>query len=382
MIDLLVVCNGKGEDYVAARVLERLRARARGLRVAAFPLVGVGERLAADEVEVVGPRRTLPSGGLTLHSLGSLWRDLRAGLVDLTLAQVRYLRGLRPRAVLVVGDVYAQALAALVPAPRRVLQTLVSVHHGGGEGVGLRWFMEGFRAPELALLRRAERVYARDPATAAWLSRVGVRAVCLGNPMMDGLEAPPLVPRGALEVPVVALLPGARGQAAASLDLMRRALELARPALGLVAWAGESLPRRPEGWVEEDAPFGVAAAWRRGGRRLWVAPGRFAAVLASADAAIGTAGTANEQAVGLGLPVVTFPVPPFHSEAFMRNQKRLLEGGLLTCEASPERVAATLELALADEAVRERARRAGEERMGGPGASDAIARELAAWLAG
>ena len=149
MIDLLVVCNGKGEDYVAARVLERLRARARGLRVAAFPLVGVGERLAADEVEVVGPRRTLPSGGLTLHSLGSLWRDLRAGLVDLTLAQVRYLRGLHPRPVLVVGDVYAQALAALVPAPRRVLQTLVSVHHGGGEGVGLRWFMEGFRAPEI-----------------------------------------------------------------------------------------------------------------------------------------------------------------------------------------------------------------------------------------
>ncbi len=379
---MLVVSNGRGEDYVAARVLERLRARAPGLRVAAFPLVGSGERLAASGVEVVGPRRDLPSGGLTLHSLRSLRDDLRAGLLGLTLAQARFLRALRPRAVLVVGDLYAQAMAALAPAPRRVLQTLVSVHHGGGEGFGPRWFMEGFRAPELALLRRAAKVYARDGATAAWLAAAGVKAVCLGNPMMDGLEARPLVRRDVAGAPVVALLPGTRGQATASLDLMRRALELARPTLALVAWTGETPPSRPDGWVEDDAPPGVTAAWRRGARRLWVVVDRFAAVLASADAAIGTAGTANEQAVGLGLPVVTFPLPPFHSAAFMRNQKRLLEGGLLTCEAAPERVAATLELALSDPRVRARARRAGEERMGRPGASEAIARDLATWLDG
>lgn len=383
MADLLVVCNGKGEDYIAARVLERLRAHAPGLRVEAFPLVGVGEQLEAAGVQVVGPRRDLPSGGFTMHSPGLLWRDLRAGLADLTLAQARFLRRRRPRGVFVVGDVYAQAHAALVPAPRRVLQTLVSVHHGGGEGPGLRWFMEGFRAPELALLRRADRVYARDPATAEWLARSGVPAACLGNPMMDGLEAEPLVPPGSSDLPVVALLPGSRGQAGASLDLMRRALEVARPTVGLVAWAGRMTPGRPEGWVPDDsAPAGVTAAWRRGERRLWLTTGRFPAVLASADAVVGTAGTANEQAVGLGLPVVAFPVPPFYGEAYMRNQKRLLEGGLLTCEAAPERVAAMLELALTDATLRERARRAGAERMGAPGASDALARDLAAWLAG
>jgi len=381
--DLLVVSNGKGEDYVAARVLERLRVHAPGLDVEAFPLVGLGEQLAAAGVEVVGPRRALPSGGFTMHSPELLWRDLRAGLLGLTVAQARFLRSRRPRGVFVVGDVYAQAHAALVPAPRRVLQTLVSVHHGGGEGVGLRWFMEGFRSPELALLRRADRVYARDPATAAHLATLGVAAACLGNPMMDGLEAEPLVRRSELGLPVVALLPGSRGQAAASLDLMRRALEVARPALGIVSWAGAGTPARPEGWVPDDpAPFGVLAAWRRGERRVWVTAGRFPAVLASADAAIGTAGTANEQAVGMGLPVVAFPVPPFYGEAYMRNQKRLLEGGLLTCEPRPERVAALLELALDDPEVRARARKAGEERMGPPGASDALARDLAGWLGG
>src|SRR5690606_27462635 len=160
-----------------------------------------GEQLAAAGVTVVGPRRALPSGGFTFHSPAVLWRDVRAGLLGLTLRQAAFLRGLGPRGVVVVGDVYAQAHAALVPAPRRVLQTLVSVHHGGGEGVGLRWFMEGFRGPELALLRRAQAVYARDDATAAWLRARGVPAAWVGNPMMDGLDAPPLVPRGTAGAP-------------------------------------------------------------------------------------------------------------------------------------------------------------------------------------
>jgi uncharacterized protein (TIGR03492 family) len=379
--DLLVISNGKGEDYVAARVLERLRELAPGLSVQAFPLVGLGEQLAAAGLEVVGPRKAMPSGGFTMHSAELLRRDVRAGLIGLTLAQARFLLGQVPRGVFVVGDVYAQAHASLVRAPRRVLQTLVSVHHGGGEGPGMRWFMEGFRPPEMWLLRRAQRVYARDQATADWLARARVPATWLGNPMMDGLAASPLLPRDQSRLPVVALLPGSRGQASASLAVMRRALELASPVVGVVAWAGSGVPERPEGWVPDDAaPPGMAAAWRRGERRLWVTVGRFPSVLASADAVLGTAGTANEQAVGLGLPVVAFPVPPFYGEAYMRNQKRLLEGGLLTCEPLPERVAAMLELALSDEGVRERARRAGAERMGPPGASEAIARDLASWL--
>ena len=382
MPDLLVISNGKGEDYVAARVLERLRELAPGLSVAAFPLVGEGEQLAAAGVTVVGPRRALPSGGFTFHSPAVLWRDVRAGLLGLTLRQAAFLRGLGPRGMFVVGDVYAQAHAALVPAPRRVLQTLVSVHHGGGEGVGLRWFMEGFRGPELALLRRAQAVYARDDATAAWLRARGVPAAWVGNPMMDGLDAPPLVPRGTAGAPVVALLPGSRGQAAASLDLMRRALELAPPTLALVAWTGAAPLPRPEGWEADDAaPPGLPAAWRRGPRRLWWTTGAFPAVLASADAVLGTAGTANEQAVGLGLPVVAFPVPPFYGEAYMRNQKRLLGAGLLTCEPLPERVAALLAYALDEPGVRAAAAAAGAERMGPPGASERLARELAGWLA-
>ncbi len=365
--------------------------------------MGLGQQLERAGLSVAGPRRRLPADGFTMHAPRLIWRDLRAGLVSLTLRQAAYLRRQRPDAVLVVGDVYGQMHASLVPAPRRVLQPLVSVYHqtsGATSRSPLRYFMERFRGPELFLLRRANKVYTRDAATAGYLAGLGVkRAAYLGNPMMDGLDAAPLWteleedgPAGApwrallTEGPVVALLPGSREQSVPSVQLMLAALRLGPDSLGLVAWTHPQLPDPPLGWRVADPPplQGVLGAWRSeaGGHHVWWLRGRFPAVLASAGAALGTAGTANEQAVGRGLPVVAFEVPPLYGRDYLRNQSRLLGDGLLVSQPEPGAIAASLQAALTDPDVRARARRAGEERMGGPGASAALADDLADWLAG
>lgn len=397
--ELLLITNGHGEDEIAARVVTELLKLLPELTLEAYPLVGRGERLQRAGLNIAGPTRRLPSGGLTLHAPSLLLKDLRAGLLPLTYRQARYLRGRRPGRVLVVGDVYAQLHASLVRAPRRVLQPLISVHHAPpasarGGSSPLRYFMEQYRRPELRLLKRAERVYARDQATAHYLQGEGVAgATCLGNPMMDALSAEPL--EAAITHPagrVVALLPGSREHAGASLPLMLEALTLIGPALGLVAWALERPPRAPSGWSDsaptKGAPgaadaYAQLASWRhqKSGAEVWVLSGAFAAVLATASAAIGTAGTGNEQAVGSGLPVVTFPVPPHYSSAFLNNQARLLGDGLLVAEPDAAAIAAQLKRALLEEPLRERARRAGALRMGPPGASAKIAADLAEWLA-
>ncbi len=395
MTRLLVVSNGHGEDFIAARLGEALLARMPGLEIEAFPLVGLGAQLERAGLRVAGPRRRLPADGFTMHDPRLLWRDLRAGLVRLTLLQAAYLRRARPDAVLVVGDVYAQLHASLVPAPRRVLQPLVSVHHLSGAGEPsspLRFFMERYRRPELFLLRRADKVYTRDAATADYLRRRGLAgAAFLGNPMMDGLEAEPLPGVQVSTVvspmvsPVVALLPGSREQAGESVRIMIGALAQLDRVHGLVAWIHAWLPEAPAGWEEErlepsHEAAGVVAAWRNGERRLWWVRGRFPAVLAASDAVLGTAGTANEQAVGLGLPVVAFPVPPLFGHDYLRNQARLLGDGLLVAQPRPEAVARRLQEALHDEEVRRRARAAGAERMGSAGASAALADDLVLWL--
>jgi uncharacterized protein (TIGR03492 family) len=348
----------------------------------ALPLVGEGRAYDGGPAEVVGPRRALPAAGLTLHHPTLVWRDLRAGLAAVTWSQLRTARVGRADATLVVGDVFAQAVAQLVAATRRfVFQPLVSIHMAQSAGAGPwnRAFMERFRAPELALLRRAEAVYARDEATARWLAERGVAARFLGNPMMDGLDGRRLHPWP--ELPTVALLPGSRDHAFAAVTTMVRALERlddeGLALAGAVAWTHGAPPPRPLGWSAESAPW---PCWRRGGVRLAWIEGRFADVLRTADAALGTTGTAQEQAAGLGLPVVSFAVPPALGDAFLANQARLLGAALEVVAADPPAIAAGLRRALLDPDRRAQALRTGPTRLGGPGGGEAIAADVAARL--
>jgi uncharacterized protein (TIGR03492 family) len=386
---LWLVSNGHAEDALAAALWSRSAARLPAWRATALPLVGDGRAYAAASdgpVEIVGPRRNLPAGGLTMHHPILLWRDLRAGVLGQTWTQLRVLRAGEGDAVLVVGDVFAQAMATALGAPRRfVLQPLVSVRmaDGGGRVAWNRAFMERIRAPEQLLLRRAEVVYTRDEPTAAWLRRRGVRATFLGNPIMDGLQGRRL--DGWPDLPTVALLPGSRAYAAEAVGVMLDALALladrGRELAAAVAWTQGPAPLAVAGWHAQGEPSAVGPVWRRAGVRVAWVSGRFRDVLATADAVLGATGTAQEQAVGLGLPVVAFALSPAPGPAFLANQARLLGPSLEVVPRAPAAIAAAVARALDDPERRATARRDGPARLGGPGGTDAIAADLVARLA-
>lgn len=378
---LTIVSNGHGEDVIGAAVARELALLAPGLGIRAFPLVDDGSSYHALGVERLGPCRVMPSGGFTMHSLAYLLADLRAGFASMTVRQIAGLARLRSDVLLIVGDIYAQALAAPSHARvRAVLQPLVSAHHlsGGGAPSPNRFFMERISYPERALMRRlADVVYARDEATASWLRARGVtRALSLGNPMVDRADGTPLteLPPG----PAVALLPGTRSYATLALDRMAEAMMRLSGVTGLVAWSGGRLPDLA-GWREdvvEPRPAGLTRALRRGESRLWLLEGRFADVLASAQLAVGTAGTANEQAAAVALPVVSFALPPHYTAAFLANQRRLLGEALIVTAGGAGAIAATVRGLLEDAELRARCGRAGAARMGAAGGSRRIAEDL------
>lgn len=380
MPEVVIVSNGHGEDVIGASLAGAMLTLAPELSVRAFPLVDDGAPYRALGLERLGPCRRMPSGGALMHSLAYLGADLRAGFVGMTLRQARALARLRCDLVLVVGDVYAQALATLARARRRaVLQPLVSAHHllGAGAPAPNRYFMERISYPERALMRHlAEVVYARDEETAGWLRARGVaQAAWLGNPMVDGAVGAPLpgLPPGR----VLALLPGTRRYAPAALERMAQVVARLPGVTGLVAWHGGPLPTLP-GWEEAPAPApppGVTRALARDGARLYVVEGRFGDVLASAEVALGTAGTANEQAAARAVPVVSFPLEPHYTRAFLRNQQRLLGSALTLSDDVPDTVAAVRRL-LEDEGLRDRCGEEGARRMGSAGGSERIARDL------
>ena len=396
---VLLISNGHGEDLLGATLAERLLGIS-CLELAAFPLVGKGRAYTALGIPLVMPGREFPSGGFLRNSLKNLLMDLRSGLIGFTRKQVQALRANRDRFDLVVclGDLYPLLLAGtFLRAPVFFLPTAKSD------------YIRAHGRLEVRLIRRfAVKVFPRDPLTAATLAGQGLPAEFAGNLMMDALRFtdPGFPPRKEGEW-IVAFLPGSRQEAYINME------DLAAVAVAFQELLGRKGERRtagfwvalsggldfaevakhlaPLGWLARlpaagEAEMGITGSLQyeghqpgrtgqSGGRlQMTVVTGRFADILAACDGVVGLAGTANEQAAGLGKPVVTFPGrgPQFTAE-FARMQKRLLGEAVTLTEREPDRVAAELYAVLTDEKRRAAAARAGRERMGEPGGAERIA---------
>lgn len=380
---LTVLSNGHGEDAIGAALLSELARQLPDAQLFAYPTVDLGEAYAAlPGVALLEPRRQMPSGGLLIHHPKLFWQDLRAGFVQLTAAQLATLRRHTTDALVVIGDLYALALSSLVRTRQRFYyQSLVSAHHRDAplRHPLHRLAMERLTPPERALMRRlCHTVYVRDAATATYLHARGVaQAKWLGNPVVDAVAG--AKPLAQLDGPLrLALLPGSRRYRARALALMAAALAQLPEVQGYLAWTGGALPELA-GWrfAAGGHDTGLIGHFVRGPQRIWVYEGRFAAVLASCQLALGTAGTAHEQAAALGRPVVSFPLPPDYTRAFLANQQRLLGAALSCCPAEPQAIAQVVRQLLSDPAAYARAAAAGRARMGPPGGTAAIAADIA-----
>ena len=377
---VLVLSNGHGEDVIGSRLARHLQSAAPGIELTAFPLVGTGSAYRAAGLAVQGPVRQLPSGGLTFHSTANFMADLRAGLLPLTLGQLRQLRWSdRPDAVIVVGDVWALALSLLtgLPARRRfAVQTLVSVRQAtGAVPLPNRLLMERITPLEAWLQRRfTQRVWLRDSETAAALKLRGVsQAEYAGSLLFD---APP-VRSAATDGRQVLLLPGSRDSASESLGHMLALVRKFPDVSWQTAWAAGDFPE-PAGW---HLLPGEPAVLEQGAFRVELHRGAFEQLLSRASLAVGTAGTALEQAAAAGVPVLTFALGARHSPAFVANQERLLSGAL-TVAASPDAavLAPLVRKLLEDPSARAEAARAGALVLGRPGGLPRIAQETARLL--
>jgi uncharacterized protein (TIGR03492 family) len=392
---VLLVSNGVGEDMIAASLARRLQAA--GADVAAYPLVGTG--VYPPEIPLLDPRRTLPSGGFSLRSgLRGLGADLAAGLIGLWHEQRRTLVASRGRYDLVtaVGDTYCLWMAARAAPRVAFVATADSV----------RICPFGPLAVQ-AMRRHARRIFARDPETAKTLTAMGLPAVTYGNPIMDLVQGTGQTFGVPPDAPVVTLLPGSRADALGNAGLMLRAAqaiaqempevrfllavaptlaveEVLRVLLRCEPRSGTPPPDRTAGrGAVVDRPEGRDATQDGvviGHARITVTTA-FADAVARAWVVIGLAGTANEQAAGLGRPVVAFPGPGTQfTPAFLEMQHRLLGDALLPTRTWLDAAAATVRL-LRNPHERQRRGDAGRARMGGPGATERISTALLDMLA-
>ncbi|HEX7713396.1 MAG TPA: lipid-A-disaccharide synthase-related protein [Bacillota bacterium] len=383
---ILFVSNGHGEDLIAARIIKSLIEQEPSLRLQALPIVGRGAAYREMGIPLSLEGKTMPSGGFIRNGPANLWMDLKAGLWGLTGSQIKALRSVRERVDLAVcvGDVVLLILAGcFLRRPILFLPTAKSDY------VAPHWAVERF-----LMKRFCRKILTRDAKTAASLSRYGLPAEFLGNVMMDALDYQGQDLKGSPGEWVIAVLPGSRLEAYDNLEDIARVALAFQPLVPaekkvryLVALSGglalTELANRLEvmGWrgvnpEPEERLRGVVGhlEYKQPPIRMTVLQGRFADILAACDGVLGMAGTANEQAVGLGKPVVTFVGRgPQFTAKFLRTQKRLLGDSISVTDREPSASALELARILNDPARREAMARIGRERMGPTGGAARIA---------
>lgn len=401
---LLCISNGHGEDGIAVRILKQLRQLPGSPTLAALPIVGEGRAYEKAGIPIQGPTQAMPSGGFIYMDRHELVRDLRGGLVGLTLAQLKTARQWAQGGgkILAVGDIVPLAIAWQSGAEYSFIGTAKSEYYIRDETHRLpgRPFLEGWSGSVyvpwerwLMARPRCQSVFVRDRLTADTLQTLGVPALYPGNPMMDGLEtrADKLAKLTAVfsSAPAritLALLPGSRApeafenwqrivSAIASVmetfgDRQIRLLAALAPALNLAAFKDVLLDA---GW---QPVAGEYPTFQRGNGVLVLTTDAFVESLHLADAALATAGTATEQAVGLGKPVITLPGSgPQFTYAFAEAQSRLL-GPSVILLSDPRTVGGVLQACLADGPRLQQIAENGRRRMGRPGAAATIAKAL------
>ncbi|MBD2436624.1 lipid-A-disaccharide synthase-related protein [Nostoc sp. FACHB-110] len=420
-LKLLVLSNGHGEDMIAVRVLQALQQQSNPPEIFALPLVGEGHAYQHLGIPLIGAVQAMPSGGFIYMDNRQLMRDVRGGLVQLTLSQIQAMRRWvksqtklgNHTAVLAVGDIVPLLFAFFSGTDYAFVGTAKSEYYVRNEAGLLprqsksaRWenFSGSIYHPwERWLMgsRRCRAVFPRDSLTTEILQQWPIPAFDVGNPMMDGLTPSFLKPqfytadfqKQELRRPlVVTLLPGSRPpEAYENWQVIMQAVSALLADfterdsivfLGAIASSLDITQFSPilhaQGWqLHTESPISLpdnhVAIFKQRNTYLLLSQQAYNDCLHLGDVAIAMAGTATEQFVGLGKPAIAISGQgPQYNPAFAEAQSRLLGDSLILIE-QPNQIAKVMRSLLNHPDRLQIIAENGLRRMGKPGAAQRIA---------
>src|SRR3989339_1968001 len=360
MKKILFITNGHGEDQTAAKIIEKLPT---DIDVSVMPMVGDGAVVGAfrepsQPINLLGPRKSLPSGGFSARNLLALPKDIISGLLGLLYLQIKTLKKLRGQFDLVV------AIGDIVPIFAALITKIPFIFVGVNKSDYYKTFGYNYTPWEKWLLKKyAKIVFARDAHTSNSLKKDGINAVYKGNPLMDGIGSYEIIEKKDGEK-IIGFLPGTRKE-----DIPKNI---------------EDFGKIAEELLKIDKNFRFLIADNCEGTRLIAslrgAP--FETVIYNSDIIIGLSGTGNEQAAGIGKPVVSFVGRGAqYNKKFANAQKELLGDALslivgTNCN-TPLQIANEIITILHDPARYNYMSETGKNRMGKSGATKKIAEDIA-----
>lgn len=386
---VLVVSNGHGEDIISSNLIKSLfkNSKSKELEIDVFPFVGEGNRFNSLDVNKIGPVVKLPSGGFARNSISNLWKDLKAGLLSNTFKQIKTLREAKNTydSTIVVGDVYILFLTGFFKGGNIIFFPTAKSEYIDGH----------YKVEKNIMKKYASLVLPRDKKTKDNLTQQGINAEFYGNLMMDCFEIKGLDFQLKVESTKIGILPGSRKEAYDNmLDFMKVIEELENLETGsfdfLTAVAGgfsvDSLKNKvvDTSWEIKkcDQEYTKLKLYSpKGNKVIHIIFNGFGDVLDQAKLFLGMAGTANEQAVGMGKPVIIFPGTGAQFDyKFAADQKRLLGDGVKFLEREFKNVAYSILELLEDEDEYMKRSKAGKKRMGERGVINKTSQKILEYL--
>ncbi|MFC2172741.1 lipid-A-disaccharide synthase-related protein [Acidobacteriota bacterium] len=358
--------NGYGEDRSAALIARELRTLRPWIKISAAPLITQGEEYARRDIPVITKGVVPPSGGFPLLSAGAFLSDFTYNRQYLN-----YYRDLKPfrkeiDGGMVVGDTFLLVLVRLAVGKDLVHLSLSKSEHKNSHF----WFEE-------SIFRRIpSTVLTRDDLTCRTLREKKINVCYLGNPIMDDLS-PKGIDLGRKRI--IGLLPGSKQDSYENFKKLLQVVDLVKEEVSFICALSGGLETGlmvdaalKEGWRRDEALL------RKGRRTMQILKNAFDDIIARSDVLVSLAGTATEQAVGLGKPVVSFEGSGTQTNnKRMKDQERLLGGAVKYITDFPNGVADEISRLLSDPEERARRGEIGRSRMGSAGASKRIAEFLA-----
>ncbi len=397
-LNLLIICNGHGEDVIALEIIKRLLKKIKIKKIEVLPLVGNGKifnSINSKKFYKIGYLKDLPSGGFSNQSFKGLLLDIFAGLFfDIIKNFLIVLNKSKDNyKIIAIGDFLPLFFAWSSKCEFSFVGTPKSDYTWtSGPGWAISDFYHKLKGSEwdpweMILMRssRCKSLIMRDEITANNLSKKNINAKYFGNPMMDFINEKNEKVSNIIMFQRIILLIGSRfPEALNNLDLFLNCLEEINLSKDLIILLPLSINANilkiknalaNHGFLKNNKinfSIGEDSVWKRKEKYIVLGKSTFDVWANMANIGLANAGTATEQITGLGIPSLSFPGNgPQFTKSFAKRQSRLLAGSVLVCH-DKKNFLHNLNLLLNEKNNRLKQVEIGMKRMGKRGASEKI----------
>jgi len=342
LFKILVLSNGHGEDLSGSLIAKQFIKS--GYSVNALPIVGKGNHYKKEKIKIIGKTKEFSTGGIGYNSLKGRLSEIFGGEIFYLLRRLYLTYRLRKKYdyFFVVGDIVPVFFAWICKKDYFTYLVAYSSHYEGK--LKLPWPSKFF-----LLSQKAKKIYTRDSLTANDLTfQLKKKVSFLGNPFMDKFF--PINKEFKNSEFSIGLFPGSRFPEILEnfvliLDLLESLSDLRyfqKIEFNFAIVNGLSAAKikqifQKRRWLKiEKIKEKYLLKFKYKSLEVNIYWNNFEKILLKSRCCISMAGTAAEQAIGLGKPVIQIEGKgPQFTKSFAEAQRRLL-GKYVFCASNYE----------------------------------------------